>query len=228
LSGAIGLALLSPIGNAAAQLSASVTVVSDYRYRGISLSDNGPAAQAGLAYDAPGGWYAGAFLSTVKFDGYKEERGVQAIGFAGYTWRTPSGLTFDAGANYVAVTTSPRYNYPEIHGGFTYRDLSGRLYYSPRYFGQDAHAVYGELNVTPLLLEHLHLLAHVGALGSAANKRYGYPSGPLFDAAAGVVIDWERFIVQLSWAGVSHRSGVYVITGTEPRSGFVVLLSHSF
>jgi uncharacterized protein (TIGR02001 family) len=228
LSGAIGLALLSAIGDAPAQVSGSATVVSDYRYRGISLSDGGPAAQAGVAYDAPGGWYAGAFVSTVKFDAYREERGVQAIGSAGYAWRMASGLTLDGGANYVALTASPRYTYPEIHGGFTFRDVSGRLYYSPRYFGQDSHAVYGELNATPPLLEHLRLFVHLGALGSAANKSYGYPPGPLFDGAAGVVIDWERFIVQLSWAGVSHRSGAYVITGTERRGGFVASLSHSF
>jgi uncharacterized protein (TIGR02001 family) len=228
LSSAIGLALLSSIGNAAAQMSGSGTVVSDYRYRGISLSDHGPAAQAGVAYDAPSGWYAGAFVSTVKFNIYQVEHGVQAIGFAGYAWRMPSGLTFDAGANYVAVTAPPRYDYPELHVGFTFRDVSGRLYYSPRYFGQDSRAVYGELNATPPLLEHLRLLAHVGALSSAANSRYGYPAGPLLDGAAGVVIDWERFILQLSWVGVSHRSGTYVITGTEHRSGFVASLSHSF
>ena len=124
--GAVVLALLSSIGNAWAQFSGSASIVSDYRYRGVSLSDDGPAAQLGLAYDAAQGWYAGVFVSTVKSDSYDESRGVQSIAFAGYTWRTPSALSFDAGADYIAVTASPRYDYPEVFGGFAFQSVSGR------------------------------------------------------------------------------------------------------
>lgn len=51
-----------------------IGVVSDYRYRGLSLSDEKPALQAGATFSAPGGWYAGTWGSTI------EEYGVGADG----------------------------------------------------------------------------------------------------------------------------------------------------
>lgn len=42
-----------------------VGVVSDYRYRGLSLSDEKPALQAGATVSTPGGWYAGTWGSTI-------------------------------------------------------------------------------------------------------------------------------------------------------------------
>ena len=54
--GAIGFALLSLAANASGEVSGTVTVVSDYRYRGVSLSDNEPAVQLGIAYDEARGW----------------------------------------------------------------------------------------------------------------------------------------------------------------------------
>ncbi len=221
------MALLSIAGSVFAQLSGTVSVVSDYRYRGISLSDNAAAFQLGVAYDDLQGWYAGTFASTVTSATYGT-RGVQSISFAGYSWRMPSGLSLEAGADYSAVTATPRYNYSEAYAGFAFQNVSGRLYFSPRYFGQDSSAVYGELNVAQPWLEHVRVLVHVGVLGSNANKRYGNPPGPLVDAAAGLEIDWEGFRVQLSWVGVNHSSGAYAITGIERRSGAVVSLSRSF
>lgn len=41
-----------------------VGVVSDYRYRGLSLSDENPAFQAGATVSTLGGWYAGTWGST--------------------------------------------------------------------------------------------------------------------------------------------------------------------
>ena len=52
---------------ARADVAFNVGAVTDYRYRGISLSDDQPAAQLTLVYDAPRGWYAGAFASSVRF-----------------------------------------------------------------------------------------------------------------------------------------------------------------
>src|SRR5262249_971049 len=134
-SGAFGVALLSMAGSVSAQFTATLSVVSDYRYRGVSLSDDRPAAQIGVNYDAPQGWYAGAFVSTARSEIYTyETQGIQAIGFGGYAWRTSSELSLEVGADYVAVTTTPRYDYPEVYTGFAFKNVSARVYYAPRYF----------------------------------------------------------------------------------------------
>jgi uncharacterized protein (TIGR02001 family) len=224
--GVVGL-LLSMADSSRAQLSGNVSVVSDYRYRGISLSDNEPALQLGVNYDDATGWYAGAFVSTVKSTAY-DTRGVQLIAFAGYAWRMPSGLSLDAGADCSVVTAAPRYDYAEVYAGFAFQNVSGRLYYSPRYFGESAAAVYGELNLAQPLLENVRLLAHVGMLNSKANKYYGNPSGALVDGAVGIGVDWQGFTMHVSWVGVNQSSGAYAVNGIERRRGLVVAVSHAF
>src|SRR5215471_7893381 len=225
--GAVGFALLSLAGTAAGEFSGTVTVVSDYRYRGVSLSDNDPAAQLGVAYDDARGWYAGAFVSTVKSSTYGTS-GVQAITFAGYAWRMPSGLSLEAGADYSVVTASPRYDYPEVYVGFAYQNLTGRAYYSPRYLGQDYGAVYGELNFAPPLFDTVRLLAHVGVLDSEAKTIYGDRSPPVVDFAIGAGVDWQGFTLQLSWVGVNRYSPAYRVVGVGHRTGPVLSISHSF
>jgi len=225
--GALGVALLSVPGSASGQLSATITVVSDYRYRGITLSDNEPAAQLGVAYDDAQGFYAGAFVSTVESSTYGTT-GVQAISFAGYAWRNASGLSLEVGADYSVVTAAPRFDYYEVYAGFAFENLSGRVYYSPRYFGQDSPAVYGELNAAPPLLENVRILAHVGILGSNAKPPYGQRSSPVIDFAAGAGIEWQGFNLQAAWAGVNQFGAAYQVTGTGRKTGPVVSISRSF
>ena len=225
----LGLALLCSARGSLAQLSGTVSVVSDYRYRGISLSDNEPAVQLGLNYDDARGWYAGAFVSTVESSTY-QSNGVQAIAFAGYAWPMASGLTVEVGADYSVVTAQPRFDYGEVYVGFTLQNITGRLYYSPRYFGEDYPAVYGELNLAQPLHDNILLLTHIGLLGSNAKSPY-YPyqtSSAVVDGAIGVGVTWQGFNLQLSWVGVNHASGVYAATGTGNRNGVVVSISHSF
>jgi uncharacterized protein (TIGR02001 family) len=225
--GVVGFALLSIAGSVHGEVSGTISVVSDYRYRGISLSDNEPAAQLGIAYDDPLGWYVGGFVSTVESSVYGTN-GVQAIAYGGYAWRMPSGLSFEAGADYSVVTAAPRYDYPEVYVGFAYQNLSGRAYYSPRYLGQDSAAVYGELNLAQPVLEHARLLVHVGLLGSDSKTIYGTRSAPVFDFAIGGGVDWQGFNVQLSWVGVNRYSPAYRTTGVGHRTGPVLSVSRSF
>ena len=46
----------------------AVTLTSDYRYQGVSNSDQHQAIQANVHYFRPDGWYAGIFATTVDFN----------------------------------------------------------------------------------------------------------------------------------------------------------------
>jgi uncharacterized protein (TIGR02001 family) len=52
---------------ASSPLSVSLTATTDYVFRGVSQTDNGPAFQAGLTYTAPFGLYAGAWGSNIDY-----------------------------------------------------------------------------------------------------------------------------------------------------------------
>ncbi|HWZ74111.1 MAG TPA: TorF family putative porin [Casimicrobiaceae bacterium] len=214
--------------NVSAQVSGSLTLVSDYRFRGVSLSDNKPAAQLGVVYDDARGWYAGGFASTVQAP-YPSRRELQTIAFLGYVWRLPSGLSSEVGADYSAFTGARRYGYPEVYWGIAYENLSGRLYYAPRYFTQDSDAIYGEVNGAQPLLDRVRLLAHAGVLRNSSDNLYtGRAVHHVFDARVGVGVDFDQFSAQLNWVGRSSTNAVYPVTGTGGRNAVVLSLFRSF
>ncbi len=224
---AIALCFALVAANVCAQVSGSLTVVSDYRFRGVSLSHNKPAAQIGAVYDDAQDWYAGGFASTVQFDGSSRE--LQTIAFGGYVWRFASGLSSEVGAEYSAFTGPGSYSYPEVYWGIAYENLSGRLYYAPRYFAHGSEAIYGEINGAQPLLDRVRLLAHAGVLRNSSENTYtGRAVHHVFDARIGVGVDFDQFSVQLNWVWRSPQNTVYPVTGTGSRNGAVLSLSRSF
>jgi uncharacterized protein (TIGR02001 family) len=225
--GIVALCLALVASNVSAQISGTASLVSNYRFRGISLSENKPAAQVGFTYDDVQGWYAGAFASTARF-ATSSAVGLQAVPFVGYAWRA-SGLTWDVGADYSAFTgTARRYNYPEVFLGAASENISARLYYSPRYFGQNLGAVYGEINGTQLLVDRVRLLAHIGLLRNNDENTYYGSREVVFDGRVGVGIDFDQFNLQVSWVGTSSPTAAYVITGVRNRNGPMLTISRSF
>ena len=215
-------------GDVSAQISGSLTLVSDYRYRGVSLSHNNPAAQVAITLDDASGWYAGAFASSVRL-GNPSTPELQALAFFGYARQAPSGWSWDVGADYSAFTGSGGYSYPEVYSGVAFENVSARVYFAPRYFGHSGNAIYAELNVAQPLQDRVRLLAHVGILRSnGGDSYYGGSDHPVFDARVGIGIDLDPFQVQVSWVGISAASAAYPITGVRSRNGPVLTLSWSF
>jgi uncharacterized protein (TIGR02001 family) len=225
--GAFALWFLFFSAEALAQLSGSASLLSDYRYRGVSLSQNKPAAQLAIAYDHASGWYGGAFASSVQL-GYPH-RELQAVSFTGYASRLPSGLAWDAGADYSAFTGSQSYDYAEMYVGVAYENVSTRLYYAPRYFGQKSGVIYGEINASQPLFDRVRLVTHGGILRNSSEDAYGRPAARhVFDASVGVVIDFDQFSAQLSWVGISSVNTPYPTTAPRNKNGAVLILSWSF
>ena len=61
----LALFAVAGITSAHAQLSANLTATSDYRFRGISQTQNGAAVQGGVDYAHESGFYIGNWNSTV-------------------------------------------------------------------------------------------------------------------------------------------------------------------
>jgi uncharacterized protein (TIGR02001 family) len=226
--GAFALWVVFVSAEAFAQVSGSASLLSDYRYRGVSLSHNRPAAQVTFAYDDASGWYGGAFASTVQV-GFPTNRELQAVSFAGYASRMPSGLSWEAGADYSTFTGGQSYSHAEVYVGIASENVSTRLYYAPRYFGQKSSVVYGEINASQQLLDRVRLLAHGGVLRNNGEVAYGRPADRhVFDASVGVVIDFDQFSAQLSWVGISSVYTPYPTTAQRSKNGAVLNLSWSF
>lgn len=213
---------------AGGQISGTASVVSDYRYRGLTLSDQKPAAQIGFTYDDPLGWYAGAFGSTVRLASPAGPN-VQAIAFGGFASRLASGIALEAGGDYSAFTGAAYDNYGEIFVGAATENVSARIYYSPRYFGQSSNAVYGEINASQSLVGSARLLVHVGFLRTRYETGYRTSSAQrAVDGRIGVAIDLDPFRAELAWVGVSADDAGYRITGSNSPNTVVLTLSCSF
>jgi uncharacterized protein (TIGR02001 family) len=226
--GIVALWLALVAADVAAQVSGTVSLVSNYRFRGISLSDDKPAAQAGITYDDPQSWYAGAFASTVEFTNPSGVE-LQAIPFVGYARRTDSGMTWEVGADYSLFSGSDReHNYPEVYFGVASENISGRLYYSSHYFGESTATIYGEINATQLLFDRVRLLAHVGVLHSTNGSLYYRGSNHLLDGRVGIGIDLDQFNIELSWVGINSASAAAGIIGVGSHNGLVLTLLRSF
>jgi uncharacterized protein (TIGR02001 family) len=91
-------------GNAAAEVSGSIAVVSDYVFRGVSQTNEKPALQGGITWNHESGFYAGAWGSSISWlsDSDPEVSSqVELDGFIGYAGEFgDSGVGYDLAATY--------------------------------------------------------------------------------------------------------------------------------
>jgi uncharacterized protein (TIGR02001 family) len=192
----MALSLLLFTTAAGAQVSGSATLLSDYRYRGVTLSDGRPAAQVALAYDGKDGGYAGLLAASVRPDGQTR---AQVLAYLGIARPLRVGLDWEAGVEYSAIAGDTEYDYPEFYLGLASERSSLRLHYARHYFGQHLPVLYAELDHTWPLGGRWLLLAHLGLL------RRGGPAHPedggryRTDARLGLGRDWHGYDLQLAW-----------------------------
>jgi len=187
------LVLLTRI--ATAQWSASATVVSDLRFRGVSLSDERPQALLQVDADARNGSYAGAMLSAVHFDEQTRSSLLQVY----FGTATPLGptLSSDIGLSYSHFASSPSYDYLELHGSLNGPRWHMGLYASPNYFGNNYRSLYVEADAFLPLATAWRVLAHVGQLRANTNSLRA-------DARVGLAWQEKPCEVQFAWVGAGQ------------------------
>src|SRR5262249_26890266 len=128
-----------PFGPGFGTISANVGAVTDYRFRGISQSDEGPAIQGGVDYVHDSGIYLGTWASSIDFnDGDEANEEVDLYG--GWSGDV-GGSTLTVGAAYYwypGADSDLNYNYYELLAkvGHDFGKVSGSVgvNYSPNYF----------------------------------------------------------------------------------------------
>lgn len=123
-------------------LSFNVSVTTDYRYRGITQTRFKPALQGGADYALPGGFYIGAWGSTIKWIKDFDVKGsVELDLYGGYKGEIQKDLGFDVGLlqyAYVGNKLADAFgggvyknaNTTEIYGALTYGPVTGKLSYA--------------------------------------------------------------------------------------------------
>lgn len=116
------------------ETSFNAALTSDYRYRGISQTRLAPAMQGGFDYTRnPSGWYAGTWLSTIKWTRDAGGGGdIEWDLYAGKRGELGSGVSYDIGAlGYVYPANGLKHvsGFADANTGEVY----GQLGYGPAY-----------------------------------------------------------------------------------------------
>ena len=225
LRAALGAALWVACHGAIAQTGGSVALLSDYRYRGVSLSDDRPTFRVGVAYDDPGSWYAGGSIVGVSLE--PGGRQLQFIGYLGLTGTLTQQLGWEAGGTVVHFGADSQFDYLEWFSGVHGERWNLRLHYAPDYFGSGTRTLYGELNAGWPLSRLTRATAHVGGLRpvggtTGASERWS------LDAAVGLAMTCAAWDFELAVTSGSRSSGVYPIAYDRIRGVLVLSASYAF
>jgi uncharacterized protein (TIGR02001 family) len=215
-------ALGSPAAHA--QLSGSAGIVSNYLYRGVSLSSDKPAPRLAINYDDADGWYAGGQVVGAQLGG-APHRSAQWLGYAGYAQLLPSGVSWDAGVSRYAFPQLPGWNFNEFVVGAALDKVSARVSYAPDYLGMRTRTWYGELNGgVELPAGRWRAFWHLGYLGSV----HAAPGAVVgrYDTRLGLQAGWYDWRAELSFDTARKRKTGGAYYG-GPRTTHDVVLSVS-
>ncbi|WP_081639622.1 TorF family putative porin [Euryhalocaulis caribicus] len=122
-------------------LSGKLKLASNYMYRGLSVSDDGPQLQGSFTWAHDSGFYAGVWASNTSAGG--EGNSVEIDPFVGFAGTVgDSGVGYDIGFWYYSFPGSVAdLDYWEIYGILSYTlgeaDLGASVWYAKNYFGDD-------------------------------------------------------------------------------------------
>ncbi len=245
------LTVTAPIvqaGDSPHEFSANVALTTDYMYRGVTQTNEGPALQGGFDYayggDAiPFGFYAGVWASNVEFNigGNTNDSSIEIDYYGGLTGELPmgDGVSWDIGALYYNYPdqnedAAADYDFLEFYGslGYTFPlslepTIGFGLAYSNDFYGEDDDSFYPTGTLDLSLPHDFGLSFLVGNLDVDGDK--SFPAG----------FSYTHWTVGLSKdIGIFNLDGTYYdanddcedeFTGVDDFcEGFVFTISSSF
>lgn len=204
-------------------ITGSAGVFSQYRFRGISQSDNKPVVQAAITVSHKSGFYISTWGSSASAGNSAVNIGGTEIDvYGGFTHGLgKSGVTFDGGLYGYIYPGASAGNYYELYGSLTKAvgpvTVKGGVNWAPDQGALDVYPShsnlygYGELSITPAKLSFLTLHTHLGHTNGGFNWTKSY-----LDYSAGVSVKWKRFTLDASVVGtnVSREDALYAAGGT--------------
>lgn len=149
----------------AAEISANVALTSDYRFRGISQSDESIALQGGFDLAFDNGIYVGTWGSSVDFDSNDGFDGSLELDYyVGWGMDVGENSAIDVGYLYYDYPgdDGAEGDYQELYGSFSFHDFTVGMAYSDDYYGETDTFFYYYADYSLGLGENFTLDFHVG------------------------------------------------------------------
>ncbi len=230
LSGArrllFGSALILFSAPACAELGATVTLASQDRFRGYSVSDGYPATTFALSYDdAAGPYVEGSIMLAGNLSDGLERSRFEAN--AGYALRLKQGPTLDAGVVHAEYAGYRIYGsqavFTEFYAGLITGHIQAHVHYAPTYFQRGVSTFYTDLDGTTEIAPRLRLSAHVGALFQL-NGHHEAAGTRTQDWRIGASTDLRKLTFELALSSGSEKRSFY---GAVKSGGTALLFSVS-
>jgi uncharacterized protein (TIGR02001 family) len=208
-----------------------VTLVSQYRFRGISLSDNHPAIQGTVNLNHKSGFYTGFWASSL--DGFGELGGsnLELDLYGGFKTAVAKGATLDAGLLYYA--------YPGSKGGKfeffePYANVSGQVgpitakvgaAFAPsqQAIGNNSNVYVYNDNSLALTGTPIALTSH---LGYSRGRTTLTPGGHYYDWGLGATVTHSNLTAGIAYVDTSiSRADAIAVGTTKKVVGSAVVLS---
>lgn len=199
-------------------VTGNIGLVSDYMFRGISLSNRRPAIQGEVDINQKDGWYLSLWSSSISEAAYHHTTGQEVDVYVGKKTDLPFGIQLDSAidtysfpnARLLSPTGDGKYvsyNTQELKLSFTKsiynfttwvglnRDWSGFDIDKNFQKASTRGSTYLELNANPQLTENLQLNLHAGHEMVVNNAKANF-----FDGKIGVTLDGKAVNLP-GWSG---------------------------
>lgn len=210
-----------------ARAGAVVSIYSDERFRGYSLSDGRPVGILDLSYDDPQGFYGALSGSLVA--SREGLRPLSATINAGYARRLGSRLTGDVGiihsrySHYSGLASGRAYT--EVYAGLSGKHLGTRLSISPDYVGTAGWTAHGEINGQVDITSELLLDGTLGALLPIGGGAYRGNSAAQWDVRAGLAQRVGRLTLHAALTARARGPDIYAGRDHHHRIALVIGVS---
>jgi len=200
-----GLMAVTPAAFADVELSGNIALTTDYVYRGISQTDEGPAVQGGFDLEHSSGFYAGVWASNVDFVD-DSQTSIEIDYYLGVGGEFSNKIGWDVGAIYYNYPSSDACDdidcdFTELNGHLSYdfgpAAVTFGLNYSSDFFASSGDSLYTTLDVDVPLPNGFALGLHYGDQSIDENDSFGTPD--YNDWKIGLSKSWGGFDFALDY-----------------------------
>ena len=227
----LALMLVAGFSAAQAEVTGNASLTSDYRFRGVSQTQNAPAVQGGVDFAHSSGFYVGNWNSSFSSELYPGSAGIESDVYAGFK-KEFGGVTVDAGVlGYMYPRTTTDTNTTEVYVGASYNVLSVKYSRSiTNYFGvaDSKNSSYVQADASIPVAGKLSAVAHYGRTTVANNSALDYA-----DYNVGAAYDLNGWIVAAKYHANTSKGANFETVNTVNdqklyKSAVVVSVSRSF
>lgn len=239
VTAAVTAALMAGFGSTQAvaadefEISGNVALTSDYRFRGISQSDEDPAIQGGFDVGFEPGIYLGTWASSIDFGGGNDTGSFSTVEIDYYAgWRGPIGDTdfgMDVGYAYYTYpgdTVDPKGDYGEFYVKPSWKWITLIIAYSDDYYAETGEFWYFATAASIPLMDSLSLGLHTGYndLSNDGNATFlSNDQDSYTDYMVSLTYNWATVDFSVAYVGTNLDEDDYFGTDlAEPAAVFTI------